>query len=100
MGTPSATVAVTGIGTSSGLALASGQRSAVTFHNPNAAISLIVCQTTDSSGSALAATFAAPAGGFVILAGAERKFVGNVQTAWNVAGSASGPSTLTIWIDT
>lgn len=99
MAAPGATVAITGLGTSNTQVLAAGQRSAVTFHNPNASADVIVCQAQDTGGNNIAATIASPAGGFKINAGGERKFTGNVQTAWNAAASA-GSSTLTIWIDT
>lgn len=106
MAAPGATVAITGITTSNAQVLAADpSRSSVTFHNPNvsgtnANNSIIVCQASDTSGSAIAATFTSPAGGFVILAGAERTFKGStVGLAWNAAASAGTTNVLSAWIE-
>lgn len=100
MGNPSATTVVTGIGLSSVQAIGADRtRRKITFYNPNASDSLLICQATDVDGNSLAATFASPGGGIPILAQAGVSFEGNIQGAWNVAASSSGPDVLTIYVE-
>lgn len=100
MANPSATTAVTNIGTSSAQVIGSdSSRRKITFHNPNATNSLIVCQATDAGNSSLAATFTSPAGGFVLFAGATQTFQGAIQGAWNAAANTGSTNALTIYVE-
>ncbi len=98
-------LAVTAITTAAKSALAANStRKRIIFHNPNTDSglnnNLMVYPTKDMNGAALAPTFAAPGGGFVIFPGAslEVSGVGSVGTAWNVLASAGTLNGLTMFI--
>jgi hypothetical protein len=88
-------LAVSGIGVTAVAALPSdSSRRSVTFHNPNyssgGGIDLLLAQTA-------APTFAAPAGGLVLLAGATWLVEGDAaQGAWFVTARSGAAAGLTI----
>lgn len=98
-------LAVTAITTAAKAALsANSTRQKIVFHNPNTDgtlnNNLLVYPVKDMNGAALAPTFAAPGGGFVIFPGASLEIagVGSVGTAWNVLASGGTLNGLTMFV--
>lgn len=76
-----------------------GQRKKITFHNPMtvANINVIVCPALSAAGAAISATFAAPAGGYVIFPGSSMTFDGDAAGgAWKAAVESGSTGALTI----
>jgi hypothetical protein len=73
-------------------------RKSITFHNPNVGgnINILVSQTVDANGNALAPTFASPGGGYVIFPGGTYTFTGDIQGAWQAIAQSSSNQGLTI----
>lgn len=91
MGTPGNTVAFSNLGNvSSSLILAADTtRTYVKFHNPNASSNaeILIWEVNDSSGNALTPTFSAPAGGYLILPGADREVTNGAGSEWHALAS-------------
>lgn len=78
---------------------ASNQRKKITFHNPMtvANIDVIVCPALSAAAAAISATFAAPAGGYVIFPGNSISFEGDdAGGAWKAAAASGTTGSLTI----
>ena len=74
-------------------------RQSITFHNPNVAgsgVNVLISQTVDANGNALAPTFAAPGGGYVMLPGTTYTFTGDIQGAWQAIAQSGSTNGLTI----
>jgi hypothetical protein len=102
MATPSGVVAFANLGTSSTQVIAAdSSRRSITFHNPNTATNanIVVCPAFDNSANALTASFSAPGGSYVLYPGAEKKFEGNVQTAWLAAASTGTTNGVTMVVE-
>lgn len=84
------TTAVNNLGTASVQVIAANpSRMKITFHNPGT-VDVLVAMAKNAAGAALAPTFSARGGGFLIYAnGGEKSFDGECQLAW-VAVAASG----------
>lgn len=85
------------------LVAANPQRTSITFANPNdpgvANGNILVYQTTDGAGAALAPTFATPAlraGGLLVAPGTILTLTGEVAKAWAAIADAAGPYGLTV----
>ncbi len=97
------TTAVSGLGTGSTQVIgADGQRSSITFHNPNNGdgtngVNVFVCQATDASGATLSAAVNG-AGCYTLFPGQTQTFMGNMaKSAWNAcAGSAAQKLTISV----
>jgi len=89
-------LAVNNVGTAFAQVIPADQsRTALVFHNPSLTTSVMVAPMVDKNGAALAPTFAAPAGGMLILPTDYLPISGNCQAAHGaVAQIASSPLTI------
>ncbi len=93
----SAPLAINNLGTSSIQVIGEDTtRSALLFHNPNGSASIIISPSVDSSGAALAPTFSARGGGFLMAPHDYLSFSGNCQTAWRAIADTGSANGLTI----
>ena len=71
-------------------------RRTIVFGNPSATNTIIVYQTTDANGNALAPSNASPGGGWPILPSAMLTFTGDVQGAWGAFASSGSTNGISI----
>ena len=92
------TTALNNIGTGGQVIGPDQARKSITFINPNVVTNtnLLVYQTTDASGNALAPTFASPGGGIPVLPGALITITGDCQGAWGAVAQSGTTRSLTI----